>query len=558
MNSLRHIIVLLFLILAAQAFCKNGQSTKTERIVVRQLEITDDLLKKDLDSALVYALKAKSYYSALSSVELKARVLNNLGDVYKAKGELATALNYYLRSKSLVDEAVFKQPKNSQLNLLKSDIRLKIGTLYLQLQNFNKSLAYYESALSILEKLNSTALKAEVDLRKLKIYNNIAAVFIQQQDYETALVYFRNALELNKSVNNSAYESSLLNNIGICYLEKKERDLASHYFQKSLKIRKNAGDKQGYAQVLNNIGKNEVYNGNFELAANYFKQALTLSREIGNKESTLISLQSLSSVNDTIGNYRDALRFYREYKLLNDSLFNIESRTAIASLEETHKRENEKKKYELKLQQNESDRLQSQFSTLALVATLALLLLVAFLFIIVMRSRMKTSRLQQEKLTLERENLELSRNKLQENLEFKERELVANALYLLKNTELIARIKDTLTRAKSSFTRENQLVIQDIITELRISQNNQGWEEFELHFTKVHSQFYQALQEKFPNLTSNEMKLCAFLRLNMTTKDISAITNQTVNSITVARSRLRKKLNIDGEDVHLINFLMTL
>jgi DNA-binding CsgD family transcriptional regulator len=92
--------------------------------------------------------------------------------------------------------------------------------------------------------------------------------------------------------------------------------------------------------------------------------------------------------------------------------------------------------------------------------------------------------------------------------------------------------------------------------ELRSSQDKHLWQEFEAHFTRVHSDFYQKLQEKYPNLTANEKKLCAFLRLNMSTKDISAITYQSINSITVARSRLRKKLNIEGEDIHLINYLM--
>lgn len=560
MTGARQLIVLFFLLLSFAVFGENGQKTtpESERLATRHLALSEDLIKKDLDSALVHALKAKKLLPRISSVELKTKVLNNLGDIYRSKGELATSLNNYLRSKSMIDEAIRKLPNNAQLQLLNSDVRIRIGTLYLQLQNYRKALFYYESALSILEKLGSKAPKADLALRKLKIYNNMAAVFIQQSDYERALVYFRNALELNETVNNPAFGSSLLNNVGICYMEKNELDLASHYFQKSLSIRKASGDKQGCAQVLNNIAKNEVYKGNFEAASTYFEQALALSREIGSKESALISLESLSSVNDTLGNYREALRFYRQYKLLNDSIFNTESRTAIASLEETHKRENDKKKYELKLQKNEADRLKSQFSTLALVATLVLLLLAALLFIIVMRGRVKNSRLQQEKLTLERENLGLMSKTLQENLEFKERELVANALFLLKNNELIARIKDTLQKAKSSFTRENQQVIQEIISELRASQHNHAWDEFELHFTKVHSQFYQTLQDKFPNLTSNELKLCAFLRLNMSTKDISAITNQSVNSITVARSRLRKKLNIDGEDVHLMNFLMSL
>ncbi|HLP53585.1 MAG TPA: tetratricopeptide repeat protein [Fluviicola sp.] len=527
-------------------------------MAAHHLALSEEWLNKDLDSALTHALASQKHFSRLTSVELKSTILNNLGDVYKSKGEPAMALKFYLRSKLLVDEATAKHPGDGQLKLLKVDVHLRIGTLYLQLKNFRRAIFCYENALTILEKAGPKVSKADLSLRKLKVYNNMAAVFIQQEDYETALIYFRNALELNKTVKDQAYESSILNNIGICHMEKKELDLASHYFQKTLKIRKAAGDKQGCAQVLNNIAKNEVYQGNVESAAAYFEQALALSREIGSKQSALISLESLSTLNETMGNYRESLRYYRQYKLLNDSIFNSDSQTAIASLEEKHKRENERKKYELKLQKNESDRLKSQFTTLMVVATLVLLLLGALLFIISMRNRVKNSRLEQEKLTLERENLDLVRKTLQENLEFKERELVANALFIHKNNELITRVKDTLLKAKSSFTKENQQLIQEIITDLRLNQHNQAWDEFELHFTKVHSQFYQSLQEKFPNLTSNELKLCAFLRLNMSTKDISAITNQTVNSITVARSRLRKKLNIDGEDVHLINFLLSL
>ncbi len=90
---------------------------------------------------------------------------------------------------------------------------------------------------------------------------------------------------------------------------------------------------------------------------------------------------------------------------------------------------------------------------------------------------------------------------------------------------------------------------------MKSSQDSDTWEEFEAHFTHVHTDFYRRLNDLFPNLSANEKKLCAFLRLNMSTKDIAAITYQSVNSITVARSRLRKKLNIEGEDVNLVNFL---
>lgn len=549
MSNITHIILSLLMLVGFRSFGQTG-----DQRAGRHLEAAERLLEKNTDSSLVEALKAKQEFTKLRSSELKIMILHNLGDIYKLKGDFANSMKYYLQAKTMVDAAVSHNPENIRLNLLKADARVRIGVLYLQLKNYDRSIDYQEEALLLLEKADKRTPEMEVVKRKLKVYNNMAAVFISQSDYETALIYFRNALELNKTVKNRAYESSLLNNIGICHLEQKELDLASHYFQKSFKIRKEMGDEPGQAQVLNNLGKNEVFKADFNKALEYFTQGLELSRKTGNKSSALISLESLSSVNDTLGNYKEALHFYKQYKALNDQIFNLESKTSIAALEEVHQREQDKKAYELKLKQNESDQLRN----VILLIVLLLVLVVAVFFILIMRGRIKTSRLQQEKLILERKNMDLVHKTLEEDLEFKERELTAKALFMLKNTELLERVTENLQKAKRSLTKENQQLIQDIISDLQSGQRNNGWDEFETHFTRVHSQFYQSLQDKFPTLTSNEKKLCAFLRLNMSTKDISAITNQSVNSITVARTRLRKKLGIDGEDVHLINFLMSL
>lgn len=543
---------LLFHLLIFIGFWSLGQTADQQ--ARKHLQASERLLEKNTDSALVEALKAKKELPKIRSIDLKIEILQNLGDSYKFKTDFAHAMTYYLQAKTLVDSAVAENPGNIWLNLLKADSRVKIGVLYLQLKNFRKSIDYQEQALLILEKADKRTPEMEVTKRKLKVYNNMAAVFIGQNDYERALIYFRNALELNKIVKDPGYEGSLLNNIGICHLEQKELDLASHYFQKSFKIRKEIGDKQGQAQVLNNLGKNEVFRSDFNKAREYFEQALQLSRKTGNNASTLIALESLSSVNDTLGNYKQALYYFKKFKALNDRVFNLESKTAIASLEEKHQRERDKKSYELKLKQSESDKLRN----VILFVVLFLILAVAVFFIIIMRGRIKTAQLRQDKLTLERENLNLANLSLEEDLEFKERELTAKALFMLKNTELLERVITNLKKTGSSLNKEGQKHIQEIISDLQSGQRNTGWDEFEIHFTRVHPHFYESLQEKFPSLTSNEKKLCAFLRLNMSTKDISSITNQSVNSITVARTRLRKKLGIDGEDIHLINFLMDL
>jgi len=82
----------------------------------------------------------------------------------------------------------------------------------------------------------------------------------------------------------------------------------------------------------------------------------------------------------------------------------------------------------------------------------------------------------------------------------------------------------------------------------------ESWEEFEFRFNYVHNDFYDKLVEDFPDLTPNELKLSAFLKLNMTTKDIATITYQSNHSITVARHRLRIKLGLERDD-NLISFL---
>ncbi len=119
---------------------------------------------------------------------------------------------------------------------------------------------------------------------------------------------------------------------------------------------------------------------------------------------------------------------------------------------------------------------------------------------------------------------------------------------------MILNVSDKLKKAKMSFKVENRKVVEDVIRDLEASSKGDFWKEFELRFQEVHSDFYHKLNELFPNLTPNELKLCAFLRLNMSTKDIAAITFLSINSINIARHRLRKKLNID-QDENLIVFL---
>ncbi|MEO8068269.1 MAG: tetratricopeptide repeat protein [Flavobacteriales bacterium] len=516
-----------------------------------------ELLPLDADSALVHALAAEKQLGELRTSDEKSRALIVLGDAHLAVRDLPAAMSAFQRAQRLVDEAVRQEGTLPSLVLSRSDIQAKTGLLYFYLRDPDKSIDCYNEALRGLEQLHDLDTN-ELALRKVRLFNNIAGVYVQRSDHATALPYFQQAVEMNRPLNDTRNESSLNNNIGICLMEMGEHERANEYFLKSLAVRKAAGDARGQAQVLNNLGKNQVFFGHFGAARDNFEQALAIGREIGSRESMVISLESLSSVCDTLHDYKAALAAHRAFKTLNDSLYNADTRLTIARLEEEFRRDNEREAFALDAERKDAESARRKVWNIALGGALFFLLLTAFLVVKILRARVRTGVLEKEKLLLESGKLEAEQTILRDSLEFKDRELTANALFLLKKNELIGHIAERLLKAKPTFRQENQQVIQEIVRDLHSNHDEHNWKEFEAHFTRVHSTFYESLQERFPALTPNERKLCAFLRLNMSTKDISAITQQTLNSITVARSRLRKKLDIEGEEVNLVDFLQSI
>ena len=96
--------------------------------------------------------------------------------------------------------------------------------------------------------------------------------------------------------------------------------------------------------------------------------------------------------------------------------------------------------------------------------------------------------------------------------------------------------------------------LRGVIKDINKNSEQDIWPEFEIRFKETHADFYKNLTTRFPNLTPNELKLCAFLKLNMSTKEISELTNQNPDSLKIARHRLRAKLGL-SRPVNIVNFL---
>ncbi|GAB4039870.1 transcriptional regulator [Spirosoma jeollabukense] len=149
----------------------------------------------------------------------------------------------------------------------------------------------------------------------------------------------------------------------------------------------------------------------------------------------------------------------------------------------------------------------------------------------------------------QREIILLQKEQLEQGLIQKSEELANSTMSLIQKNELLMQLKDELSRVKvragngisgDAFQRINVLIDTNISSE-------QDWKLFEANFNKVHEQFLKHLIENYPDLSQGDLKLAAYLRMNLSTKEIAQLLNITHRSVELKRYRLRKKLAIDAE-----------
>ena len=153
--------------------------------------------------------------------------------------------------------------------------------------------------------------------------------------------------------------------------------------------------------------------------------------------------------------------------------------------------------------------------------------------------------------------MELEIERIARELEINQKSLTAASLKLIQNSERDAQTIERLLEIEKTTDPTGKQKINTLISDYKRLSYNSNWDEFEILFEKVHRSFYEKLNRQFPTLTVNERKICAFLRLNMSNKDIAQITFQSDEALKKARLRLRQKLEIE-RDTNLVNFLQNI
>jgi len=489
-------------------------------------KIADDFLYINSDKMDDYARQALELSEEIDYKKGIAESYNNLSIFFGTKGIYNQAIDYVFKSLKIMEEENNRSGVAKCYNI--------IGIINYYLYNDEYSIEYFNKALEINIEINNKK-------RIAGNFNNLGMIYERMGDYNKALEYYFKSLETNKELNNKNWIANNYGNIGSLY-QRMGKPESLEYFFKRLKIKERQGDMDGISSANYLIGNYYNSQNEFEKALPYLLKSYNIADSLKSLVHLNNSANGLSVTFAGLDNYKQAYKFHKIYKTLSDSLNFEENTQKITRL----KMQNQfrKDQYLIELEYKKTKLI--YFITIA--GALFVFVVITILLFRRQQAKSKYFKLKQKKHQLENQIL-------QEKLEFKDKELQDNVKYLVNKNELITTVSERLIEEKPRFKKENQNIINEVILELQSSIDSDVWEEFEIRFKQVHSYFYEILNKKFPHLSANDKKLCAFLRLNMSSREISAITHQSIKSIETARIRLRKKLNISNKDIGLTHFL---
>lgn len=493
--------------------------------------------EENRDSALYYMNAALTYSENVDDAAVRYSSYVKIGLLFSQSGNYSTALTYFFKAVDLLDENKMNFPplllKEKYINLY-GDIASCFS-----MSDPDKGLSYYRKGLALLDEIREDDKHYDATKKAIIIANNMGTLYLERNLLDSAEFYYNKAMRLIESQKDSSYYLAMYNNLAIISFEKGDKGKSLDYFMKSAELCREMKDTAQLANVFLNLGEYYSRLGNWQQSLDYCEQSLRLTKE---KKAPIVEYKAMllkTFVYENLGDYEKAYACLKLSDALGDSLKGSEKVRDAISLEMKYNYDKYKKNQELAMQEQ---RQQTFIYLLIAVVIIIGLLLLYF----VLRNNYNVAQkklMEQDLLRLKAENLELDNERLKKDLEFKEKEVNLHAQYLLKKKEVIS---DTLQQVENS--EKEGKVIEEILSEVKKNIEVTTMNELEILLQSIHESFYENLYKKHPALTANERRLCTFIRLNLSSKDISAILGLQVKSVEMARSRLRSKLGLKRED----------
>ncbi len=526
----------LFLLIFTQFINAQGQlpklldslaeaTTETEKTKL-SMRIASSLAGDDWKRALHYIDVAEKSAKKSKSAKTLANFHIGVAEIYSEKSawditleNLVKAYDYY-KDKPLKDRY-----------RLENDMAIA----YAETQNYDKALEFFH-------KIYDYEHTQKNPLNLASISNNIGLVWMNK-NLDSSQYYFNKSLQLIKDIKNPGFKVLLYTNLGKSSILKEKDEDAKHYFHLAINQLDRKKSTEDLAWVYGEFSELFLRNEKLDSAIYYSKNAVDILDSIapyGLEQLQAIEVLYKSYIKNK--EFEKATKNFQKFLAISDSL-NLEDRRVNVQkllIEEEYRNKDKIRE----LQESES-----RANIYSVVLVLLVFLLILTIILYQYRTRLKQSEMEKKLVTSQQR--ELARN-----LELKNKELIGKAMVEMHRNEIIEDILKDLRGIKlKADKKEMQTAIDYIAKRLKRDTSTNMWDEFELRFEQVHETFYKNLINAHPDLTPKDKRLCALLKLNLTSKEIAEITGQTPKTVENARTRLRKKLDITNSQTDLSTYL---
>jgi len=457
----------------------------------------------EFSEAFTINLQALEKYKQIGENRFTAKTLNSLGNICSSIGLISLAEYYY-------SEAItYLNPDFFEYYITKSNIYKKIAR-----SNENAAI---DSMIRLIDEVEKSQHKDILPL----LYLNIGS-FLLHNFPETSLDYFTKMQVLN--IDNPKLISILLMNKGIYYRIKHDNPKALNYFRDAQKILENQYD--------------------FETLSGLYSMLSQTFESLSVCDSALFYARKSEEVTKKIQSNTVAIETHQKY---------------ITTVLEASKKELIIAEQTIKLKNK-------QFINIVIILTSAILLILLFLLLINRQRHLKasenrelTTKLEHEKKVqqYEKRQRQLEKEKQKEVLDAKTREITSYSLLVSNKNNLLQQIRELNTQAINNKENNSRTLLKiDEIIHSNLSVDEE-WENFKMHFDKVHPQFFKKLKKLCNDLTEENLKMSAYIKMGMTTKQIAHLLNIADSSVIISRHRIKKKLELADKE-NLITFINSL
>ena len=478
------------------------------------------------DRGSVYFLRAVEIAEQREKPHLAISTYLKIGSNYSKRGFYNQGISFFQKAYDL--------SLQHQIETYLPDVLRYLGMSYNRLGDFDQAETFIRQSLNYYQEND--------DLVKIgDAYLALAGVQAFANENDSSHQNYHKAKHYYEQANNKLGLVYTGLNLSDYFHELNQSDSAEYYLRMAeLNNKGEASSARLQAHIY--MKQIDAFNqsGRHKDALKRAEEVIKLGATTGDLEVQRQGHFSRSAINEQAKDYNQALKDFKQYSYLSDSLFNDETNTKFSK----QKIEIETLAKEIEIQRLAQESALKGTVNASLIVGTILLALVALSIYLYYRSENR-----RKKVALK--NSELQKQNLQQKIQFDQQELSNHTLsMILKNnflTELEGRLDDLKT-ANGSTIREINMMIKDIQLN---RQAGKDWEKFQTYFGKAHPNFYKSIKERYPELTSSDLRQCALLKMNLSLKESAEILGVDHNSVKMARYRMKKKIGLaEKETLH--------